>query len=272
MGELVDQMLAYWRDLMVIQCAGEHASDLSVPSRCRPDLIRQGKASHARARCWPVWRCCPRRGFGCATAATAGRSWRWRWCGYVVSAIFYPWRSWRRCLLAAHPPEAQARRRGEIRRHLRFGLVLAARGRKKKPLNNAADAPSPTPTAVAASPTDVWPQILRSVGPMMGNFLEKAGLPAITGPNSLALRFPADYNQAREYCQEPARLAKIEEAVRKSTGHPWILRVEAGPLPRRCPLPWWRRRLRRGATIGLKRRKSRWSSGPWTLWGADRPR
>ena len=44
MGELVDQMLAYWRDLMVVQCAGDQASDLSVPSRCRPDLIRQGKA------------------------------------------------------------------------------------------------------------------------------------------------------------------------------------------------------------------------------------
>ena len=44
MGELVDQMLAYWRNLMVIRCAGEQASDLSVPSRCRPDLIRQAKA------------------------------------------------------------------------------------------------------------------------------------------------------------------------------------------------------------------------------------
>ncbi len=67
----------------------------------------------------------------------------------------------------------------------------------------------------------------------MGNFLEKAGLPAITGPNSLVLRFSADYNQAREYCQEPARLAKIEEVIRKGTGRPWILRVEgvAGSAP-----------------------------------------
>ena len=44
MGELVDQMLAYWRDLMVVQCAGDQARDLSVPSRCRPDLQRQAKA------------------------------------------------------------------------------------------------------------------------------------------------------------------------------------------------------------------------------------
>ncbi len=44
MGELVDQMLAYWRDLMVVHCAGDQARDLSVPSRCRPDLERQAKA------------------------------------------------------------------------------------------------------------------------------------------------------------------------------------------------------------------------------------
>ena len=73
----------------------------------------------------------------------------------------------------------------------------------------------------------------------MGKFLEKAGLPAISGPNSLVLRFTTDYNQEREYCQEPTRLAKIEEAVRKGTGHPWILRVEAGPAagPTTAPAP-----------------------------------
>ena len=63
----------------------------------------------------------------------------------------------------------------------------------------------------------------------MASFLERAGLPAIVGPNNLVLRFPADYNQAREYCQEPTRLARIEEAVRKISGRPWTVRVEGGP-------------------------------------------
>ena len=40
MGELVDQLLAYWRDLMVVHCAGDQARDLSVPSRCRADVSR----------------------------------------------------------------------------------------------------------------------------------------------------------------------------------------------------------------------------------------
>ncbi len=63
----------------------------------------------------------------------------------------------------------------------------------------------------------------------MGSFLERAGLPAIVGPNNLVLRFPADYNQAREYCQEPTRLGRIEEAIRKLSGRPWTVRVEGGP-------------------------------------------
>jgi len=126
------------------------------------------------------------------------------------------------------------------------GKTLAAappEGLKKKLLSSAVDAASPNSASAAPPPQDalpeLWPQVLRSVGHMLGNFLEKAGLPAITGPNSLVLRFSVDYNQAREYCQEPARLAKIEEAVRKCTGRPWIVRVESGvsSAPATTPAP-----------------------------------
>jgi hypothetical protein len=61
--------------------------------------------------------------------------------------------------------------------------------------------------------------------------LEKAGIPAITGPNTLVLQFPATYNEARELCQEPDRLGRVEEALRKTTGRPWTLRVESIAAP-----------------------------------------
>src|SRR5262249_31155055 len=35
LGELVDQLIAYWRDLMVLRCAGAEAPDLSVAPRHR---------------------------------------------------------------------------------------------------------------------------------------------------------------------------------------------------------------------------------------------
>jgi hypothetical protein len=45
------------------------------------------------------------------------------------------------------------------------------------------------------------------------------------------LRFPVDYNQSREHCQEPSRLARVEEAMRKVTGQSWNIRVETSSSP-----------------------------------------
>src|SRR6202030_190346 len=44
LGELLDQLIAYWRDLMVVHCAGTEARDLSVPGRHRDTLARQARA------------------------------------------------------------------------------------------------------------------------------------------------------------------------------------------------------------------------------------
>jgi DNA polymerase-3 subunit gamma/tau len=43
-GELLDQLLDYWRDLMVVHCAGSEARDLSIASRHRETLSRQAEA------------------------------------------------------------------------------------------------------------------------------------------------------------------------------------------------------------------------------------
>ncbi len=236
MGELIDQMLAYWRDLMVVQCAGEQASDLSVPSRCRPDLIRQGKALTLDAVL-----------AGLDVLSTTRLRLRDSSHGRTLVEMALV----RLCRLSDLLPVAQLaqmltnpeRERGGRQNPplaLGAGKTLAAppEGLKKKLLNSVVDAASPNSASSVPSPIEVWPQVLRSVGPMMASFLEKAGLPAIVGPNNLVLRFPSDYNQAREYCQEPTRLAKIEEAVRKGTGHSWILRVEAAaPAPTMAPAP-----------------------------------
>src|SRR5262249_61863713 len=38
------QLMAYWRDLMVVRCAGDEAPDLSVPARHRETLLQQANA------------------------------------------------------------------------------------------------------------------------------------------------------------------------------------------------------------------------------------
>jgi hypothetical protein len=63
---------------------------------------------------------------------------------------------------------------------------------------------------------------------MMRGELEKAGLPAIFGPNTLVLHFTSEYNAQREHCQDPKRVEKVEGILRSVTGQSITLRIESG--------------------------------------------
>jgi hypothetical protein len=45
------------------------------------------------------------------------------------------------------------------------------------------------------------------------------------------LRFPVEYNGAKEHCQDPSCTATVETALKELTGQAWTVRVEslAGP-------------------------------------------
>src|SRR5262249_40011738 len=49
LGELVDQLMTYWRDLMIVQYAGTEGRDLSVPARHHETLRKHSKAVGAEA-------------------------------------------------------------------------------------------------------------------------------------------------------------------------------------------------------------------------------
>lgn len=61
---------------------------------------------------------------------------------------------------------------------------------------------------------------------MLAGDIAKAGLPAISGPNQLVIRFSSGYNPQYQTCADPARLARIQDAVRLITAQPWVVRVE----------------------------------------------
>jgi hypothetical protein len=97
-------------------------------------------------------------------------------------------------------------------------------GEKKK----AGDEPGSGPRTVTPETlSPLWAEVLKQVGPMLASYLQKAGLPAISGPNTLVLRFPMSYNHECEHCQDPARVTRVEEVVRKVTGSAWSVRVVA---------------------------------------------
>jgi DNA polymerase-3 subunit gamma/tau len=72
----------------------------------------------------------------------------------------------------------------------------------------------------------LWERILQEVGPVRGNHLRLANLPAIIGPNTLAIRFPLDYTVAYDACANETGTRAIQTAIRRVTGSDWAVRFE----------------------------------------------
>ena len=83
LGELLDQLIAYWRDLMVLHCAGAEAKDLSVAPRHREILTNQAAALKLDTILagLDVLNTTKFRLRG----GNHGRvlNWRWPWCGWA---------------------------------------------------------------------------------------------------------------------------------------------------------------------------------------------
>jgi DNA polymerase-3 subunit gamma/tau len=88
-----------------------------------------------------------------------------------------------------------------------------------------------------ASLAGIWHEVLAQLGPMLAGNLGKAESVAISGPKNLVIRFPSRYNHEQGYCQLSNSITRIQEAIRKLTGQPWIVRVEsAGGEPAAAPM------------------------------------
>ena len=70
---------------------------------------------------------------------------------------------------------------------------------------------------------EIWNRLNRYLSekaPILASHLRVASLPAIFGPNSLAIRFSSEYNHAYEACDGEANLRRIEDALKQVTGMP----------------------------------------------------
>jgi DNA polymerase-3 subunit gamma/tau len=84
-----------------------------------------------------------------------------------------------------------------------------------------------TATAVKLSPQNsqaIWEQSLAQIAGMTAVHARRATAVAISGPNRLAISFPASYTSSRSYCQRPAQRQEIEAALAAVVGE--TVRVE----------------------------------------------
>jgi DNA polymerase-3 subunit gamma/tau len=231
LGEFVDQLIAYWRDLMVVNAGGIEGRELSVPSRHHETLAKQARAvgldtilagldvlSATKARL---------RGSNHGRTLVELALVRLSCLGDLVSlAQVAQWLGQARGgpNQAAKPaPSAQ--------------LPESLKKKSAPPAPEPVDEPAPRPLTEETLP-QLWPKILSKVGSLLARDLEKANLPAIFGPNTLVIRFPSIYNHAVEHCQASSSVSRLEDALRKVTGRTWNLRFETTPTPvPNAPLP-----------------------------------
>jgi DNA polymerase-3 subunit gamma/tau len=234
-GELLDQLIDYWRDLMLVGCGGADVVGLNASPRQRSAVREQAAATPLDTIL-----------AGLDVLSTAKARLRGSGHGRVLVEMAIV-RLSRLDDLVSLAQLAQMLQSGgeqsavQLGQRANFGTTIAqhmptartvelpeAIKKKSLELANAVAGDTRSPLTTESLPR-VWTEILAQVGPILARELDRGGLPAISGPNALVLQFPPEYSQQRDYCAELTRSQRVQEALRRATGEPWVLRLEIGP-------------------------------------------
>jgi DNA polymerase III subunit gamma/tau len=233
LGELLDQLIEYWRSLMVLNCAGADFADLSIT-----EANRRKACQHAENL--PLDSILA--GLDILTTSKS------RMRGSNHGLVLVEMAVLRLMRLDELVPVAQLVQRltqpGATVPSAPKSAVSGADGGKKNsivsavPINgksSSAGGPSPSsdsspivriPAGDDLDIAVIWPKVREDVGPMLGGQLAAAQFPAIFGPNTLVLRFGLEYNHQHDYCSEPESIKRIEKSLREITGKNWNVRVD----------------------------------------------
>jgi DNA polymerase-3 subunit gamma/tau len=219
-SELVDQVIDYWRDLMVAQAAGPDGPALSISSKYRHTLLEQARAQSLDTLLAGLdvlgntrYRLRESKHGRILLEMAVVRLARLDQLASLSQVA--QWLAQAPAVKADGPPRTAA-------------IVAPPEAEKKKVGEPPVTKPAITTLSDATLP-QVWQQTLGLLGMMHAADLKKAQPPAILGPNSLVIRFANGYNVACEECQKPDRQARLEEALAKVLGRSCQVRVELDP-------------------------------------------
>jgi len=224
LGEVLDQLIEYWRDLMVAHCTGLEDQVLSQSGPRRETLLKQAQTLELDTIL-----------AGLDVLATTKNRMRNTSHGRVVLEMALV-RLCRLEHLVSLSQLAQALSQDGSSAPAKSRAVPvrppgSQESEKKKELNEGGDNDSPQTPLVAETVNLIWSQVLSQVGPILANELKKAKDVAIFGPNSLAIRFPPGYNLDENQYLDQTRVARIEQLLHKITGQACSLRIESSSGP-----------------------------------------
>ncbi len=221
LGELLDQLVDYWRGLMLVLVAGENAHDLPGTPSLHETIRKHAATTNL-------------------DTVLAGLD--------VLTTTKAKLRGSPHVQVLLEVAAVRLARMEELLSVAQLAQMVATPGTaapqstrtppsdpsKKNSLASPngvhTNGVAPKLEPVSAGPGDsfpqVWERVLQEIGPMLRATLQSHATPAILGPNSLALRFPAEYSA-------PYDATAIEEAVRRVlravTQKEWTVRVERLP-------------------------------------------
>ena len=251
-GELIDQLIEYWRGLMLTNVAGDVPVELAVSPTLQESIRQQARnlgletilsgidlLSTAKARM---------RGNAPAQVLIEAAAVRLSRLEDYLSVT----ELWETVRNAGTTPSRNAEKLGinpELTEQTRAlspqaalkknslsnGAVDTTRGLEPSPLTpsspNSPIHQDLTPENLAAA----WEELLRHLGGLREEQLRKAGLPAITGPKSLVIQFPDCYTAAYDACVAESSLEQIRAALKRQTGADWQIVVELLPGAQQSP-------------------------------------
>ncbi len=240
LGEFVDQLLDYHRDLMVVAAGAESTALASVASGTRPTLAAQAQRwglptvvaalqllAETKTRM-------QRSGHGRALAELALVRLTLLEATLDLATLADELRSSpagvpdSKSKPGPRPPQpAAVPRQSGVSRTLSgppvgdstATNVKASRPKASEPATNAPLEVSPTPL-IPGREADVWSQVLDrlNVKDMLRDSAGKAVNVAIIGPNHLEILFPAEYHLCKEFCEQPTALDRLQKLATDVVG------------------------------------------------------
>jgi DNA polymerase-3 subunit gamma/tau len=233
-GELVEQVVEYWRALMLVNCGGPDVRELPVTPN-QFDAVKK----HAQALSLDAI-------LGGLELLTATKA---RMRGSTHTQVLLEMAVVRLCRLADLRAVGDLIQWAEALRASGGAVTVAAAPVRTAPPAAAQDAPKKNDAMTAvkspapASPSgelstlalsdstvhDVWARFVQHIeqkAPLLAKPLSFSSSYANSGPNALVIRFPVAYTDAKNICGTEASVQRLQDALKRITGHAVAVRTE----------------------------------------------
>ncbi len=210
LGELLNQLIDYWRDLMVVHAAGAQGQSHSILAGLNILVATKTKLKFSSQ-------------YGRVLVEAALL--RLTQLGNLVAlSQLAQWLKNPAASGAQGTGASAARPVAEAQPPRKLAATLDTPDAKKN------GPPTAEPVAAVARPltgesaTQIWSELLTQTSGLLAAELQKVAGVAISGPNTLVIRFAQEYNSYRDRCQE--KVGQLEQTLQRIVGRPCSVRIE----------------------------------------------